>query len=182
MQDAFIGNLRAARDIARGTQKLTKNNGSVDKSDPNYNKNVVDRGSSPSGKDFYENFAAASNGARFDTAWNNPAENIAPGGGLIKPLSYMDVQRIKPYVDLFNQAINEYSMEPDSSRRIEILDNYGRRTNLGSLPGMASYLQVLRNTEEAANRENIGNYRYTDVADSMRKRLEAEIKKFYPSA
>lgn len=182
MQDTFIGNLRAARDVARGTQKLTKKNGSVDKNDPNYNKDVVDRGSSPSSKNFHENFTAANNGARFDTAWNNPVENVAPGGGVIKPLSYMDVQRIRPYVDLFNQAINEYSMEPDSSKRIEILDNYGLRTNLGSLPGMASYLQVLRNTEEAANRAGIGNYKYTDAADSMRKRLDAEIRKFYPSA
>lgn len=176
IQDNFIGNLRAARDIARGTAPITK---SAKKTEPP--KNVpgnIDQPTTDLGK-WRDNHAAANRGSLFEKAWNNPEENIAPGAGAIRPLTFNDVQAVMPYKPLFEQAISEYTSEPNGDERIKILDKYGTDTVLGTLPGVASYLRILRDTEDAVRRSNTTNYNYAETADSMRKRLDAEINKFY---
>lgn len=129
-----------------------------------------------------DNHSAAVNGSVYEsTEWKSPEENIVPGGkSPIQPLSYGDVQRILPYRDLFTQAMNEYINEPDRQKRYQILDNYGMRTQLGRLPGVASYLQILRDTEEAAERGDINSYKYADTAENFMRTLDAEIMKFNP--
>ena len=176
IQDNFIGNLRAARDIARGTAPITK---STKKTEPP--KNVPENIDQPTTDrmKWRDSHGIAANGALWDTAWNNPEENYTPGAGLLRPLTFNDVQAVMPYKPLFEQAITEYVNEPDSNRRIEILDKYGTETELGILPGMASYLQILRNTEDAARRAGDVKYKYAETADNMRRQLEAEINKFY---
>mgnify|MGYP006908846643 CR=1 FL=1 len=125
---------------------------------------------------------AAFNGARFDNAWNNPAENFTPDSSQFgtRSLSFQDVKRVKPYVELFNKAMNEYANEPDGVKRRIILDSYGNYSPLGSLPGMANYLTILRNTEDAVERDGIKNYKYADTANVFIKMLNSEIDKFNP--
>lgn len=176
IQDNFIGNLRAARDIASGTAPIVKNTKKAEppKNAPkNIDQPITDRGK------WRDDRAAANRGSLFEKAWNNPEENITPGTGAFRPLTFDDVQAVMPYRPLFEQAISEYANEPNGDERIKILDKYGTNTVLGSLPGVASYLSILRDTEDAVRRSNTTNYNYAETADSMRKRLDAEINKFY---
>lgn len=180
IQDNFIGNLRAARDIASGTAPIVKNTKKVE-SPKNVPKNIDQPVATNRLKTIDDNISAH-RGTLFDTAWKNPAENISPGAGIISPLTFNDVQTILPYKTLFDQAISEYANEPDQKKRITILDKYGWDTILGSLPGTASYLQVLRNTEDAVERAGDNSYQYAKTAEDLRKQLEAEINKFFPKA
>ena len=118
--------------------------------------------------------------SRYETTASEPE----PTGRYVfaEPLKWNDIQRILPYKNMFDNAMAEYSKEPDSQKRLKIVDNFGNNTPLGTLPGIASYLRILRNTEEAVQREGISNYQYADTAEQFRKELEAEINKFYPRA
>lgn len=182
IQDTFIGNLRAARNIASGMAPVVQRKEAKAPSPTDVSRGVdqpvVDWGK------WRDNHSAAVNGSVYEsTEWKSPEENITPGGkSPIQPLSYGDIQRILPYRNLFTQAMNEYINEPDRQKRYQILDNYGLKTQLGTLPGVASYLQILRNTEEAAERDDINNYKYADTAEKFMRILDAEIMKFNPQA
>lgn len=182
VQDTFIGNLRAARNIANGTASITNSpRGTATADTPRNVPKNIDQPTVDWEK-WRDSHDAASRGSLFGATRNNPEENITPGAGAIRPLTFNDVQAVMPYKPLFEQAITEYMNEPDSNKRIEILDNYGTKTELGTLPGTASYLQILRNTEDAARRAGDVKYKYAETADNMRRQLEAEINKFYPKA
>lgn len=183
IQDSFIGNLRSAKSIANGTAPITNPPRKTTTTDaPRNVPQNIDQPTVDWGK-WRDSHDTAVNGTLWEsTAWNNPEENITPGAGAIRPLTFNDVQTVMPYKPLFEQAITEYINEPDSDKRIEILDNYGTKTELGTLPGMASYLQILRNTEDAAKRAGDVKYKYAETAENVRKQLEAEINKFYPKA
>ena len=188
MQDSFIGNLRAAnKNQASGLNGLRQTaqpasssvGGIINQTfGPRAPKNTdqprVDWDKKRSRElDTWQN-------GRYEMAVGEPE----PTGRYVfaEPLKWNDIQRILPYKNMFDNAMAEYSKEPDSQKRLKIVDNLGNNTPLGTLPGIASYLRILRNTEEAVQREGISNYQYADTAEQFRKELEAEINKFYPRA
>lgn len=176
IQDTFIGNLRAANNIARGMAPVAAPKNKVASTEkPKNVPKTVDQPTTDWGK-----WRDAHAGASIveDTTWNNPVENDAPK----YPLDFEAVQAIKPYKSLFDQAITEYQNESNADRRIKILDNYGSNTALGALPGISWYLQVLRNTDDAVKRAGNVKYDYAGTADGFRRAIEAEINKFNPRA
>ena len=177
IQDTFIGNLRAADNIARGMAPVAapKNKVAATEKPKNVPK-TVDQPTTDWGK-WRDSHDAAVNGTVWEsTAWNNPVENDAPK----YPLNFEAVQAIKPYKPLFDQAITEYQNESNVDRRIKMLDDYGSNTALGALPGISWYLQVLRNTDDAAKRSGNVKYDYAGTADGFKRAIEAEINKFNP--
>lgn len=166
IQDTFIGNLRGSRDIATGLASPVQKPGKQKVEIP---KNV-DQPASPLRRSII--------GAIREVAPHFSDDIFVSR----EPLSYGAVQRVSPYRDMFAQALSEYSNEADREKRLQILDNYGLNTPLGSLPGTGQYLQIMRNTEEVAGRENIDNYKYKETAESFLRKLDAEIAKFNPRA
>lgn len=179
IQDTFIGNLRAARNIASGMVSPTpaSTKATVDKSSPSYKPDAVDKPQVNYGE-IKSKWRDAIDGHRRDTTWNSPAKNDASE----QPLGFSEVQAIKPYKTLFDQAIAEYSSEPNIDRRMKILDDYGNNTALGTLPGVGWYLRTLRNADEAAKRSGNARYDYAGSADYVKRVVEAEINKFNPGA
>lgn len=174
VQDTFIGNLRAARNIASGMAPVAApKNKAISTEKPKNIPKTIDQPTVDWGK-----WRDAQAGASIieDTTWNNPVENDTPK----YPLNFNEVRTISPYKSLFDQAITEYQNEPDIDRRIKILDDYGRNTALGALPGISWYLQVLRNTDDAVKRAGDVKYDYAGTADGFRRAIEAEINKFNP--
>ena len=174
IQDTFIGNLRAADSIARGMAPVAapKNKAASTEKPKNVPK-TVDQPTVDWGK-----WRDAQAGASIseDVTWNNPVENDTSK----YPLNFDEVRAISPYKPLFDQAITEYQNEPDVDRRMKILDDYGRNTALGALPGISWYLQVLRNTDDAVKRAGNVKYDYAGTADGFRRAIEAEMNKFNP--
>lgn len=96
------------------------------------------------------------------------------------PLSYNDIQRIMPYKEFFDMNMDVYAKEADPEKRIQLLDFMGTKTALGTLPGTARYLQIMRNTEEAVKRHGTTNYQYGETAKYFKDVLNGEIDKFGP--
>ena len=99
-----------------------------------------------------------------------------------EPLTYNDIQRIMPYKEFFDMNMDIYAKEADPEKRIQLLDFMGTKTPLGTLPGTARYLQIMRNTEEAVKRHGTTNYQYGETAKHFRDLLNSEVNKFNPRA
>ena len=97
------------------------------------------------------------------------------------PLTWREVQQIRPYKQFFDMNMDLYSKEPDQDKRIKLLDTAGN-SFLGRLPGMGNYLRILRNTEDAVKREGNSNYDYSGTAKRIQESLNGEIDKFNPRA
>lgn len=114
-----------------------------------------------------------------------PEGSPTPSGRIVNeydyPLTWREVQQIRPYKQFFDMNMDLYSKEPDQDKRIKLLDLAGN-SFLGRLPGMGNYLRILRNTEDAVRREGNSNYDYSGTAKRIQESLNGEIDKFNPRA
>lgn len=161
----FIKNFRDALSQAKEKAREEASGDRIDK--PELNEN-----------DFWAKHRAAFNGQRYVNEGDGPE----PSARIAEetPLSYDDVQRIMPYKQFFDMNMDLYSKEADPDKRIQLLDFMGTKTPLGRLPGMARYLQIMRNTEDAVKREGTSNYQYGATAKHFQDVLNGEINKFGP--
>lgn len=174
VQDAFIGNLRAAKNIARGMAALResrRDTSSADKSSPIYNSNI-DKPTNPAGR-----MPTRENNAQLDQKSYDAAES-GTRFVLRDRLNGVPSDQYQDFLNnrqQFSEMMNLWSDEDDPNKRIDIVRDYATRNRFMENKIFADLLNEL-------GRYDDGNINDKNApADAFTRKMRKEWQKAFES-
>lgn len=172
IQDTFIGNLRAADSIARGTARVSaplKNTASVDKSSPIYGPNI-DKSTNPAGQTQTREFNAQPSETQRDVANSGTKFLWRSRVGEVSPDQYQDFLNNRQQ---FSEMMSLWTNEDNPNKRINIVHDYATRNNF---MGNKIFADLL---DELGQYDN-GNINHKNApADAFTRKMREEWQKAF---